>query len=769
MSAAAVDASRLHVSLYLTNGYFAVDSHTTFEPTADFTKSFSGSSTTAKTSLVESLNQAFRSHGRVILLDPDESDAIASSKPPGLVKYDPIIKFTGSWDEACAAFTRWVKTNKQNIDEIQAQNYLPNLLQNFVEDEGGLQTALAETPCLWREIDTTDYDVLAKLYAGSFDLVVADPISDADIKGDIFAFGDNRGAFDYAGITPRKFGHLLESLKGEMLNEARIQRQVGDFLADIGLESYYSVQSPGLQWTPESSANSKSPPTPFHYIQLFRRPEERQIILNGSPRISAIQIAVHHADTMVLRELLYLILPQDDFQKVFKNPQTFLTNTVGTIEGSNSVEFVILHFTSSNGSQLPHAAPYINHRVLQGQLSRIQTLGYQAALYEDAKPPTVGFPANDKKWARLVVFPITGFGAASHVSEANNANNNSTMTNKVVVAKPYRNHLQVGGGIESHQPPTVLLEYSRDELFTNDSVAIKLGWRDEPIFGGNYQRDFFGFGTLGRRLSISVAGDSDFKPDRLVDGLRADERRSGGSFGAQLELFRDKQDNWLRLEASISHQAVEVKNTSIQNVGSDDISRATIGLSYSWLREAMAGSPGLEINPSISVGRASRDDAVFLQTSIKSAFHRNLPGFFEMDSRGSFDWASSGTPSTELPKFGGEDSVRGFRLEAASGRLVWALQNEFWVPLRFTDNFGETAGRLLRRNLKLAAFVDIGGVDHAQGGISPFEAGAGLGLRFTIKDQATLRLDWAHPLTSFTHDQGGHAVYFSILLKPAHF
>src|SRR5262245_41459285 len=128
------------------------------------------------------------------------------------------------------------------------------------------------------------------------------------------------------------------------------------------------------------------------------------------------------------------------------------------------------------------------------------------------------------------------------------------------------------------------------------------------------------------------------------------------------------------------------------------------------------------------------------------------------DLRAGIEWASARTPLSELPRFGGEESLRGLMLNAAAGQLVWSAQNEIWAPLRFTDRISDVLDGFVRNALKVAIFVDVGGASHNHQGLPPFSASAGLGLRYSLQDRATLRLDWAHLVTRTSHDLGKQGV-----------
>ncbi len=732
-STSTAESSVLHAQLGLRNGRFCIDPRqTTFSPSPTFTQAFKGSHEKAKQALLKALDDALAQEASAVLTLATAE--LLADYPTNKAVFFPVLELTADWTNAAAIFSTWGETN--NISE--GEGYLPLLLSEFVSDPDLMHRMLAKTPFVGGEIDTMDQDVGDALCQGRVDFLVADPVSSSDFDGHAFSFGDNQGMFAKAKVTTAQLGRLLRPLKGELWNPYRIQGQLKDFFGDMGFQSSLT----------NIAAFS------FDAIKIYRPSTGREVMLEGTPRLAGIQIVAPHANQRLVHELLYLILPQEDYKKVHAAPANYLINS--TIGVGTPVEIVMLDYASAAGRILPHAAPYLNQQEFREKLAGLQSLGFQARMSEHPAP-LPAFPS-DKLWADLVLFPVEG--PATNVVTQN-------LTLGPPIQGKERNHLQVAAGIESKQPFTVLAEYTRESLITNDTFNVRAGWRNEPLFGGSYQRDFAGFDGLNRRFSFSLAGNSDFHVDRVMNFRRFDERRDSGTASAQLELFRDRNGQWLRLETDVSHAQVETIQGSSKST--DDISRANIGMSYSCLRNGIIHAGGLEITPRLSIARSDRHSTVFVQPSLRTAYHRNLWQFYEVDSRASIDWASAGTPTTELPRFGGEDSVRGFRLEAGAGRLSWAVQNEFWIPLRFTDHFGKIIGPILRPNLKLGAFVDIGGLDKAQQNISSFESGAGLGLRYIFQRQAALRLDWAHPLTGFSSDQGGHSVYFSVAVMPTHF
>ena len=99
---------------------------------------------------------------------------------------------------------------------------------------------------------------------------------------------------------------------------------------------------------------------------------------------------------------------------------------------------------------------------------------------------------------------------------------------------------------------------------------------------------------------------------------------------------------------------------------------------------------------------------------VLGSWHQRLSdsNILSLDVAGSMAATSRQTPIFLLPSLGGADTVRGFRQDAALGRKLWAVQTEFWapVPTTVTPRDGDSVREFLRKNVRLAAFVDFGGI-----------------------------------------------------------
>ena len=173
------------------------------------------------------------------------------------------------------------------MGEQEITEYLVTLLTEITGNLNKSPSPLDNTPFLSSEVGTS-FEELERLSKGQVDLAVADPISESDLNGRMFVFGANAGALTDIGVTQQLLGRALRPLVGELWIQTRIQRQVGDILADVGLQSYHLALSPPSLQTNPSAADANQTASPFHYVQV-RRSEtlSRQVEIVGPPKFSA--------------------------------------------------------------------------------------------------------------------------------------------------------------------------------------------------------------------------------------------------------------------------------------------------------------------------------------------------------------------------------------------------------------------------------------------------------------------------------------------------
>lgn len=127
--------------------------------------------------------------------------------------------------------------------------------------------------------------------------------------------------------------------------------------------------------------------------------------------------------------------------------------------------------------------------------------------------------------------------------------------------------------------------------------------------------------------------------------------------------------------------------------------------------------------------------------------HQQFVGAFaRWDLRVNTSIASSTTPASESPKFGGEDSVRGYAADSSLARRTWTVQNEYWFLPPGVENSESGFAATLRKTAAMAVFVDLGELQGAPLRAEGRKLGVGVGVRLVFNDFVTLRLDQAHPV-----------------------
>jgi hypothetical protein len=322
------------------------------------------------------------------------------------------------------------------------------------------------------------------------------------------------------------------------------------------------------------------------------------------------------------------------------------------------------------------------------------------------------------------------------------------------------------GGIE-YAPKRGLryvLGYRRLGLLGDDALSTQLGFQNEPSGDVEYTRDFALFGAFERRLQISVRGFSDFTPERRIAGTDVDERRTGGEARTRLDLLRDLDGHSAQLTAGASWRESRTDRDG-ERVARRGITLVDVGALYLRSRDGTPSAARVEIEPLVTSGYDDDTGRWFARPSLDLRYHRFVGDFLQWDVRGRGATASGGTPDVELPSFGGDTSVRGYRPDAGLGRTAWALQNELWLPLRIGLGLPSGWQPFLRRNVAVAVLGDIGGLHGARDDFSGIKGGAGLGLRVVWQDHLTFRLDWAHTLGGRDHGRGGSGVYFTVTTR----
>ena len=129
---------------------------------------------------------------------------------------------------------------------------------------------------------------------------------------------------------------------------------------------------------------------------------------------------------------------------------------------------------------------------------------------------------------------------------------------------------------------------------------------------------------------------------------------------------------------------------------------------------------------------------------------------------GQLETSSKNTPIFEQATLGGAEILRGFRTDELIGRKLWSLQPEIWLPVfGINPSTKNQFAKLLKENLRIAAFFDVGGIYETSRNFSGLKGGPGIGLRF-VKYPIIFKLDYAYGLGSIPFPRGGGKFYFGV-------
>ncbi len=283
--------------------------------------------------------------------------------------------------------------------------------------------------------------------------------------------------------------------------------------------------------------------------------------------------------------------------------------------------------------------------------------------------------------------------------------------------------------------------------FADSTFSVQGGGPSGSLWLGDYSGDFLGFDSLKSRLSASLNASSSVERARFLEGAKLDEYRTGGLGTLEWQPFRDLNGYFLLLHLTASHSLVSAG--AIQNQNLNTLESGAL---------LMHGEDA-RIEPSVLFG--SR----FAHFTITANSHHRFD-HWESDITGRFENATRATPLYELPSFGGEGTVRGFRADDAIGQRLWSLQNEVWLPVPGLANWNPANQQIqaIVQQLRLAPFVDVGGAYQTVASQAGLREGLGLGLRLDMR-VAVLKFDWAYGFGDAATGGSRGKFYFNIGLN----
>lgn len=482
------------------------------------------------------------------------------------------------------------------------------------------------------------------------------------------------------------------------------------------------------------------------------------VMLSADPVLDSVLVdAAASSQWAGIQRALYLLLPTQDWRRVVADPARYLCMMKAEWKPGDA-KVVRLRLKDGPGAELDMARTYLTRRTYAERLQRLDVIGMSASM--------VFPPAQDRqrKATNLLIAPKPGAdgkalegpgpalagcdtesGLSSPVPVASESLEDVVEPPQRDAQRKRRNAVSAGVEYQAGKPLRPSLSLSHEGMQGQDTWSAELAEQGKGSAQLAYSRDFFLFESLRRRLQVSADAFSRFTPQRPTpEGGVSDERREGLQARAVVDLWRDRDSTWGQLElgATQSDVALEDGRTPKQRLTVLDIDIFAGGSAQGTPR-----SQRWEGGALLALGRATTAPDGFAKLQLQAAYNQFLRSFERWDLRARLAGATNDTPRSEWPTFGGEDSVRGYRVEAAAARGTWSLQNEFWTPLSFLAGDNVELARTLRRSAALALFADVGGLSS---GTAPDGArfGLGAGLRVTLSEAFVLRLDWARPVGS---------------------
>ena len=737
-----IDDSRLAIAVAVKNGHLSVDRvKSSFTPSSRFNSRASLTGVEAAKVIYDDLDRAFAQLAGLYwyALSDDEKTLDGNGKLNDAAT-SQVRAFTGDWKAFGDLFNRWAASGP---------NRFP--LQMVFSGVGVLQDVTnfdQTTAVIFDDPDSRDFD------AGTLSFRVADPVGDwiTDTSYQI-AFA-NAAAGAKLIATPAKIAGILRPLRGKLWRPSDVRGRIDDFYAGRGFQSSETLSRAG-----------ENP---------------KRVVILESLRSARLVVPVS-ADNS-LDQILYLLLTDTEFRQFIRNRTKILNDSLTTAGGS---DFRAIDYVTSLG-RAPGNEPYVN-------LFRLQIAGQQLGLLgfaitqtpSGARQQLNGITYVDLQVARTAAdSPTPKAAAAAPLLASSDGVINPNLQEGArqtpfVPASPGPTTKTAGGGNGSTDGPRknylgggfvytpaqgvkLIGIYQRSQIFSdNDSFSVKAGGQQSALGGLNYFADYVGFGSLHRRLSLQFTGSSDFFAKRIFNHAETDERRTGGLARAELELFRDLAGNLLRLSAEGRHTTVELTRSS-NTVTKQNLTTLEIGGLYLFDHSAAEWPRTVRIEPRVRIGLGlANGEPSYTRMIISGNFHQKLPNLVEIDLSGRLETATEQTPIFEVPSLGGAESVRGFRADDALARRLWSLQSELWLPVPGSNDPTGGVSRFLRRNIRLAGFIDLGGAYSTRDSVSGLRMGPGVGLRL-IYNPVVLKLDWAYGIGDGSIGNGRGRFYMSV-------
>jgi hypothetical protein len=762
----APNGSRLCVTLGFRDGKLIVDRQISkLNASPQFSRSLTGQTQDQVTTIFfDQLDRRLNDRKRPYQL---ALNAAEQAKDAANQLNDPLTAelraFNGTWAAYREKFETWAVAPPTDPSAAPAQ-----VRKSFAEVFGddattgdGLYAPLTTVDAdLALIFNDNSFDIGFDLNTANFSFTVIDPITDWSLIDIRLPGVTNPSRLD-------KIRKKLAPLRGRIWNPPAIRAAISSYYRQLNLVPSVNVSSVtnGLLIAGKDLTSTSGAITVIEGSRIAR------IIL---PLPGNADRTTYNTD---MDKVLYVLLADQDFRMFIKLRQQVLP--AGTAAPADALNRTTIEYATL----FKHPGPYLDSSTIQIQQLLLSQIGYMFSVPDAEGSDLTGrnvaldvqkiadakqAPPQTPKTAPPTTTPgnvVTGHQQESDQKTDFAPRNAPETTKPAEPVKEKKNYL--GGGLE-YRPGQGIRVFGlgqRSHLgfpISGGSISATGGADGGGIGTVNYFADYVLFGKLHRRLSLQLSGGADSNPNRVMAGQEQDERRDSGSGRLEFEPFRDRRGSLLRFYAEGRRATVALRENSTLKT-KQNLTTLDLGGLYLFQSREAEFPRRIRLEPVVRFGiPLGSTSPSYQRLTITGNIHQSLPRRLAADISGTLKIASSDTPMFELPSFGGADQVRGFRRDDALGRRLWSLQNEVWIPLPRTATDQDAGLRaFLRDNVRLAPFVDVGGLYAASGSTPGLRSGYGLGLR-VIYNIVILKVDYAYGVGPAASNGSRGKFYFSI-------
>lgn len=784
-----VCAAELHSQLMVRGGYIVLDPAATTIDLGAHAAAYERCNLqpeAIKQELIGFIDKTLRKRGTLLeqLALRTEGETLDESRPrraaawaalASLIKSDPKVtgklqSLDANWQAAAIATMEWMATHANDDPPVNVglSNLTSDVFKRIFED-----AAWADGPALAPKDYYSSLGPDAQKGLVLFN--IAPPLIDAENR-----LSPTFNLKEWDGHKATLARGMLAPFECKLWYREQVVQRASDYFAVRGVSARgYRTRADERDANGTVKADPRAPidavgiapERPNHHSA---RQSGGRVLISPDPLIDHVIIELDAPrEWLELRRILYLLLPTQDWRKLVEDYSSYLCR-LDSWPGKYSTRAVRLSLRSEAGRQLAIADTFLTRRALSERLQRLGALGFEARAafpIENGRERrasvsllvsrTAQAPASEAKeiGASLELCdPAAGQAAASSTTQSGRAEPAAPLSvtetmsvrpgrvtaETTAVKEPPRHEARFGVQSGSGKAPRYWASLSRAGLSKEDTFSVKLGQQGESSGELKYSKDFLGFDMFDRRVQASARIFSEFEPSRATLVGPVDERSKGVELKATLDLWRDQSSTFAQMEAGIQQKHVRL---NLPATTATRINEFELAVKFARSIHATPASDHLEGSISLATGRADGGYGRFSKVSADLAYQRFITAFTRWDMRAHFNRITGSAPITEWPAFGGEDSVRGYGADAAAARTTWVIQNEYWLPLSGLVGSDSEWASPLRRNIALALILDVGGLRGSSSALSGTKVGAGVGVRYRLTDDVTLRLDWAKALS----------------------